>query len=135
LIDRVGRRPLLLIGNIGMTISLACLSLSFLMHANGEVLKWVGIGSTFAFVSFFAISLGPIFWIIISEIYPLRIRGFAMSFATAIAWVSNLIVSFSFPVMLAKCGVGTTFAMYSLIALASLIFSCIKVPETKGLSL
>lgn len=135
LIDKVGRRPLLIIGNIGMLISLACLSLSFLLHADSEVLKWVGVGSTFTFVSFFAISLGPIFWIIISEIYPLRIRGFAMSFATAIAWVSNLIVSFSFPVLLARFGVGATFAMYSLITLASLIFSCLKVPETKGLSL
>jgi sugar porter (SP) family MFS transporter len=135
LIDKLGRRPLLIIGNVGMTISLACLSLSFLLHGDSEVLKWVGVGSTFTFVSFFAISLGPIFWIIISEIYPLRIRGFAMSFATAIAWVSNLIVSYSFPILLAKFGVGLTFAMYSLIALASLVFSCLKVPETKGLSL
>ncbi|MBX9720940.1 MAG: MFS transporter, partial [Candidatus Obscuribacterales bacterium] len=135
LIDKVGRRPLLLVGNIGMMVSLACLSLSFLLHGNSEVLKWVGVSSVFTFVSFFAISLGPIFWIIISEVYPLRIRGFAMSVATAIAWVSNLIVSFSFPVMLAKFGIGATFGMYSLLALASLIFCCIKVPETKGLSL
>jgi sugar porter (SP) family MFS transporter len=135
LIDRVGRRPLLIIGNLGMMISLACLSLSFLLHANADILRWIGVGSTFTFVSFFAISLGPIFWIIISEVYPLRIRGFAMSFATAIAWVSNLIVSFTFPVMLAKFGVGATFAGYTLIALASLVFSCVMVPETKGLSL
>ncbi len=135
LIDKVGRRPLLLVGNIGMMVSLACLSLSFLLHGNSEVLKWVGVSSVFTFVSFFAISLGPIFWIIISEVYPLRIRGFAMSVATAIAWVSNLIVSFSFPVMLAKFGIGATFGMYSLLALASLIFCCVKVPETKGLSL
>ncbi len=135
LIDRVGRRSLLIVGNAGMLLSLLSLSLSFLMHSNSEILKWVGVGSTFSFVSFFAISLGPIFWIIISEIYPLRVRGVAMSFATAIAWLSNLIVSFTFPVLLAKFGVGSTFAMFSLITLASLIFSCLKVPETRGLTL
>jgi MFS family permease len=135
LIDRLGRRPLLLIGNIGMGLSLAALSLSFLLNAGPEVLKIVGVGSTFVFVAFFAISLGPVFWVMISEIYPLRIRGFAMSFATAISWLSNMIVSYSFPVLLDRLGVGLTFAIYTVIAVGSLIFGIKIVPETKGLSL
>lgn len=135
LIDRLGRRPLLIIGNIGMGLSLAALSLSFLFHASPEALKIVGIGSTFVYVGFFAISLGPVFWVMISEIYPLRIRGFAMSFATAVSWLSNLIVSFTFPVLLARLGVGPTFAIYTLITVASLVFCAVVVPETKGLSL
>lgn len=135
LIDRLGRRPLLIIGTIGMGLSLAALSLSFLLHAGPEVLKFVGVGSTFVYVAFFAISLGPVFWVMISEIYPLRIRGFAMSFATAISWLANMIVSYSFPVLLDRLGVGITFAIYTVITAAALVFSIKLVPETKGLSL
>ncbi len=135
LIDRLGRRPLLIIGNIGMGVSLAALAGSFLLHAGSEQLKIVGIASTFIYVAFFAISLGPVFWIMIAEIYPLRIRGFAMSFATALSWLSNMIVSFSFPVLLDRFGAGATFAIYTLITLASLVFCWRIVPETKGLSL
>jgi sugar porter (SP) family MFS transporter len=135
LIDRLGRRPLLIAGNIGMMLSLAALSLAFLLHAGPDVLKVVGVGSTLVYVAFFAISLGPIFWIMISEIYPLRIRGFAMSVATAVGWLSNMVVSFTFPVLLAQFGAGSTFAGFTLITVASLVFACLIVPETKGLSL
>jgi SP family galactose:H+ symporter-like MFS transporter len=135
LIDRLGRRPLLIIGNIGMGLSLAALSLSILFKVSGDLLRWIGVGSTFLYVAFFAISLGPVFWIMIAEIYPLRIRGFAMSFATALSWMSNLIVSFSFPVLLERAGAGATFAVYTFITIASLVFAIKVVPETKGLSL
>lgn len=135
LIDRLGRRPLLIIGNLGMLLSLAALSLTFLFNASADTMKFVGITSTFVYVAFFAISLGPVFWVMISEIYPLRIRGFAMAMATALSWLSNMIVSYTFPVVLDKFGIGATFGGYALITLASLLF-CIKlVPETKGLSL
>jgi sugar porter (SP) family MFS transporter len=135
LIDRLGRRPLLIIGNIGMGLSLAALSLSILFKVSGDLLRWIGVGSTLIYVAFFAISLGPVFWIMIAEIYPLRIRGFAMSFATALSWMSNLIVSFSFPVLVESAGAGATFAVYTLITIASLVFAIKVVPETKGLSL
>lgn len=135
LIDRLGRRPLLIIGNLGMLLSLAALSLTFLFNASADTMKFVGITSTFVYVAFFAISLGPVFWVMISEIYPLRIRGFAMAMATALSWLSNMIVSYTFPVVLDKFGIGATFGGYALITLASLIFCLKLVPETKGLSL
>jgi MFS transporter, SP family, galactose:H+ symporter len=135
LIDRLGRRPLLIIGNIGMALSLAALSLSSFLNVGKDALMFIGVGSTLVYVAFFAISLGPVFWVMISEIYPLRIRGFAMSFATAVSWLSNLVVSFSFPILLDRFGIGATFAVYTAITLGSLLFCCLRVPETKGLSL
>jgi MFS transporter, SP family, galactose:H+ symporter len=135
LIDRLGRRPLLIIGNIGMALSLAALSLSAVLNVGKDALMFIGVGSTLVYVGFFAISLGPVFWVMISEIYPLRIRGFAMSFATAVSWLSNLVVSFSFPILLDRFGIGATFAVYTAITLGSLLFCCLRVPETKGLSL
>jgi sugar porter (SP) family MFS transporter len=135
LIDRVGRRPLLIVGNIGMAVGLFALSITFLFNAGPDVLKIVGIGSTLVYAAFFAISLGPVFWVMISEIYPLRVRGFAMAFATAVCWLSNLIVSYSFPVLLDRFGVGATFLGYAIVTVLSLWFCTKVVPETKGLSL
>ncbi|HEY9714538.1 MAG TPA: sugar porter family MFS transporter [Chroococcales cyanobacterium] len=135
LIDRLGRRPLLVVGNIGMALSLGALALTSLLSVTGKTLEIVGVLSTLAFVGFFAISLGPVFWLVISEIYPLPLRGVGMSFATAISWLSNMCVSFSFPLLLADFGIGSTFAMFSGLCIASLLFTMFFVPETKGLSL
>lgn len=135
LIDKIGRRPLLVIGNTGMALSLGALALTSLLNISGSALEIVGVASTLAFVGFFAMSLGPVFWVVIAEIYPLRVRGLAMSFATAISWLSNMCVSFSFPVALASLGIGTTFAIYCGICIASLLFTLVAVPETKGVSL
>jgi sugar porter (SP) family MFS transporter len=135
LIDRLGRRPLLLGGILGMGVALMMLAVSFGMSLNAQTMKLVGVTSLMLYVAAFAVSLGPIFWLIISEIYPLRIRGLAMSFATAISWVSNLVVSFTFPILLSHLGPSQTFALYAGITLFAFIFSFYLVPETKGLSL
>jgi MFS family permease len=135
LIDRLGRRPLLLGGILGMGVALMMLAVSFGMSLNAQTMKLVGVTSLMLYVAAFAVSLGPIFWLIISEIYPLRIRGLAMSFATAISWVSNLVVSFTFPILLSQLGPSQTFALYAGITLFAFIFSFYLVPETKGLSL
>jgi sugar porter (SP) family MFS transporter len=135
LVDRLGRRPLLIIGNIGMGLALGALALGSLLNVTGPALAILGVGSTLAFVGFFAISLGPVFWLIIAEVYPLPVRGLGMSFATAVSWLSNVCVSFSFPVVLVSLGIGITFAMFFGICIASLVFTLLVVPETKGLSL
>jgi len=135
LLDRLGRRPLLLTGLVGMFASLLILAYGFANTPNLSNLKWIGVGSLTFYVASFAISLGPIFWLLISEIYPLNFRGLAMSLATAICWISNLIVSFTFPILIKALGPSATFTIYAGIALLAFVFAYYLVPETKGLSL
>ena len=96
LIDRVGRRPLLLVSLAGMALSLFVLGLAFSLPQLSGSLGWIAVASLMAYVGSFAVGLGPVFWLILSEIYPLRIRGRAMSVGTAANWSANLIVALSF---------------------------------------
>lgn len=130
LIDRLGRRPLLIIGLIGMSLSLAILGYSFGNETGGAGL--LAVLALMGYISFFAISLGPVAWLIISEIYPLGIRGRAMGAATFANWASNYFVSLTFLSLISSLGVGFTFFIYMAISLIGLWFICKLVPETKG---
>jgi sugar porter (SP) family MFS transporter len=134
LIDRVGRRPLLLIGIAGMAVTLGALGFVFQgTTASGSArLALVGI---MAYVASFAISLGPIFWLMIAEIYPNRIRSSAEGLAATFNWGSNLAVSLTFLTLLQAIGPSRTFWLYGLMAVAAWIFSYALVPETKGRTL
>ena len=96
LIDRVGRRPLLLVSLAGMALSLFVLGLAFSLPQLSGSLGWIAVASLMVYVGSFAVGLGPVFWLMLSEIYPLRIRGRAMSVGTAANWSANLIVALSF---------------------------------------
>ena len=85
-----------------------------------------------AYVASFAISLGPIFWLLIAEIYPLRIRGIAEGTAAGTNWAANLLVSLTFLSLVQALGPSWTFWLYGLLAIGSFVFSCSQVPETKG---
>jgi sugar porter (SP) family MFS transporter len=135
LIDRVGRRPLLLIGITGMILSLGIMGLAFIMPNLTGSLGWVAIICLMLYVGSFAISLGPIFWLMIAEIYPLRIRGRAMSIVTMINWATNLMVAITFLTIIELLGASGTFWLYGVVAVLSLIFVYYRVPETKGKSL
>jgi MFS transporter, SP family, galactose:H+ symporter len=135
LIDRVGRRPLLLTGIVGMILSLALLGLNFRLASAHSQVAWVAIVIIMLYVASFAISLGPIFWLLISEIYPLRIRGLAEGTAATTCWSANLLVSLTFLTLLQALGATWTFWMYAALALVAWIFCYILVPETKGRSL
>ena len=87
------------------------------------------------YIASFAIGLGPIFWLLIAEIYPLKVRGKAMSAATVANWSSNFIISLTFLSLVSLFGTNGVFFIYALIGLLSLIFVWKFVPETKGLSL
>ncbi len=136
-IDRVGRRPLLLIGLVGMTISLALLAIVFTVGGT-NVSTSLGILTTAClglYIASFAISLGPVFWLMISEIYPLRIRGTAMSAASIANWGSNFIVALMFPVLLEGLGGATLFWIFAVLGIAAWVFIFLRVPETKNRSL
>jgi sugar porter (SP) family MFS transporter len=135
IIDRAGRRPLLLIGLVGMVISLALLGIVF---STGSTSGAAGILATVCialYIASFAISLGPVFWLMISEIYPLRIRGSAMSVASIANWGSNFAVALTFPVLLATLGGAGSFWLFALLGIVAWFFVYFRVPETKGRSL
>jgi SP family galactose:H+ symporter-like MFS transporter len=133
LVDRAGRRPLLLVGIAGMTITLGVLGLNF--RYPSEHLAWIAVICLMGYVASFAISLGPIFWLLIAEIYPLKIRGLAEGTAATFNWASNLIVSLTFLTLIEKLGASSTFLLYALASVASWFFAYYFVPETKGRTL
>ena len=135
LVDRAGRRPLLLVGVAGMTVTLAALALSFHFSTESNSLAWLALICLMGYVASFAISLGPIFWLLIAEIYPLKVRGLAEGTAATFNWASNLIVSLTFLTLLERLGPSATFALYAFAAVASWLFSYYLVPETKGRTL
>ncbi|MCW2941447.1 MAG: sugar porter family transporter [Actinomycetia bacterium] len=136
LLDRVGRRPLLLSGTAGMAVGMAITACSFLggEHLHGA-LAIVAVIGLLVYTGSFAIGLGPVFWLLIAEIYPLRIRGAAMSVATMANWGANFVVTVSFLTLLnAIDGVGVFF-LFGFLTLVALAYFWRKVPETKGRSL
>jgi SP family galactose:H+ symporter-like MFS transporter len=135
LLDRVGRRPLLLIGLIGMVVSLGVLGLAFTLPNLSAVLGWVAAVCLMMYVGSFAIGLGPVFWLLISEIYPLKIRGLAMSMATLANWGANLVVALTFLTMIHALGRAPTFWGYGVLGIAAWLFAYFLVPETKGRTL
>ncbi len=132
LIDRIGRRPLLLTGIAGMTVSLSVLGWAFRSASPSGLLSWVAVISIMVYVASFAISLGPIFWLLIAEIYPLKVRSSAEGLAATFNWGSNLLVSLTFLTLLQQIGATRTFWLYGLFAIGAWLFSYYLVPETKG---
>ena len=135
IIDRAGRRPLLIIGLIGMIISLALLGLVFALGATSGAAGLLATVCLGLYIASFAISLGPVFWLMISEIYPLRIRGTAMSVASISNWGSNWLVALTFPVLLATFGGAGSFWLFAGLGIVAWFFVYFRVPETKGRSL
>jgi sugar porter (SP) family MFS transporter len=131
LIDRVGRRLLSLIGMAGMGVSLFVLGLDFLFFHGGEV-GVIAIISLLAYISFFSATLGIIAWVIISEIYPLGVRGRAMSIASSGNWAANFVVSLTFLTLIQLLSIGGAYWLYALICAFGFYFVWKKVPETKG---
>jgi SP family galactose:H+ symporter-like MFS transporter len=135
LIDRVGRRPLLLTGIAGMVVTLGVLGWAFHSASPSGALSWLAVISIMLYVASFAISLGPIFWLLISEIYPLKVRSSTEGVAATFNWGSNLLVSLTFLTLLQEIGATRTFWLYGVCAISAWLFSYYLVPETKGRTL
>jgi sugar porter (SP) family MFS transporter len=134
-LDRLGRRPLLLTGLIGMCVSLLGLSLAFAFGSDLGQLRWLALGCTFTYIICFAFSLGAILWLVVSEIFPLEVRATAMGVAVFSCWLWNFAVSATFLTLLNALGPTQTFLLYAIMCVFSFIFCYYKVPETNGVSL
>ena len=134
--DKLGRKPLLYVGLTGVMLSLLGLGCAFhFASILGASLKWVAVGSLAFYIICFAFSLGPVGWIIVSEVFPLKIRGLAMSLCTVANFAFNFFVVGSFPVLINRVGGAYTFWMFAFVSLLCIIFVYFFVPETKGISL
>jgi MFS transporter, SP family, galactose:H+ symporter len=132
LLDRVGRRPLLLLGIAGMGLSLTHLGYLFgVSHVPRNAILF----DVIAYLACFAVGLGPIFWLLISEIYPTTARGQAMSLSTVVIWLSDLFVTMTFLSLVEGLGARASFWLYAGACLVALVFSARMVPETKGRTL
>lgn len=150
-VDRLGRRKLYFIGLSGIVVSLLFLGLCFVfVNQLGDSVKWVAILLIFCYVAFFAISIGPLGWLIISEIFPLKLRGLGASLGSLSVWLFNSIVSFTFfkivkaltipgkEIIMDGENLGNpagAFWFYGGVAFLALIWGYFYVPETKGVSL
>lgn len=134
--DKLGRKPLLYFGLTGVMLSLFALGSAFAFESVlGANLKWVAVGSLVTYIICFAMSLGPIGWIIVSEVFPLKIRGVAMSICTVANFAFNFFVVGSFPILMHRIGGALTFWGFAAVSFLCIVFVYFFVPETKGISL
>ena len=131
-IDRYGRRPLYIVGSLGMAAALAALTVAVLLgHFSGPLALVLILG----YLAFFASCIGPVFWTLVPEILPTRVRGTAMTVPVLTQWVANAIVVLLFPAALNQLGRAPTFAILGAVSLAQALFTWRFVPETKNRSL
>jgi len=131
MIDKAGRKFLLLVGIAGMGISMTLVG--FCMQSDMISAKWTLLW-IMTYIASFAMSIGVVIWVYLSEIYPTRVRGQALSVATMVLWLGNVILMQLFPVMMERFG-GGTFYIFSFICLLAFIFTWTMVKETRGVSL
>ncbi|MBE9376163.1 sugar porter family MFS transporter [Saccharopolyspora sp. HNM0983] len=135
LVDRVGRKPLLLYGSLGTAAGMLALGAPHLFGAAEAVVNTGGVVGLVVFTVSFSLTWGPVLWVMLSEIFPLSVRGTAMGLATIANWVVNFAVSLTLPILISAWGSGAVFSMYAVFGV--LIFGFVHrwVQETKGRSL
>lgn len=130
-VDKLGRRSLMLIGSAGLTLIYLILGTCYYFGFSG----WPMLLLVVLAIACYAMSLAPVVWVVLSEIFPARIRGMAMALSTFFLWVACFILTYTFPILNETTGASGTFWLYGLICLAGGLFIRIKIPETKGKTL
>ena len=143
LIDRVGRRPLLLVGSAGMAVTLAAMALVFATAGTGadgrpllgRAAAVTALTAANLYIVAFAVSWGPVMWVLLGEMFPNRMRGAALAVSGATNWVANFVVTVTFLPLLSAVGLSGAYALYALAATLSLSFVWLMVRETRGKTL
>ena len=130
-VDRFGRRALMLVGCAGIAFFHTLIGLGYMLHLKGPVV----VAPVLATLACYGFSLAPITWVLISEIFPNRIRGAAVSVSTSALWIACFILTYTFPLLNGALGPAKTFWLYALICSAGCVFIFLRVPETKGKTL
>lgn len=133
IVDRLGRRPLFIIGFLGAAASLAVIAMT--MNSGDPAMAPVALVGLFVYIAFFAVSLGPLPWIYMSELFPLAMRSRGMAMASVANWGCNFLVVFLFPVVVAEAGAAVTFAIFCGFCVLGAVYAWARAPETKGASL
>jgi MFS transporter, SP family, arabinose:H+ symporter len=132
LIDKLGRKPLLIGGVTGMIISLTSIAIAFyLKKYEGYLILFLIL----TYIASFSASLGPVTWVLVSEIFPNKLRSKSMSVAIVSLWLANFLLILVFPVILTRFGGATAFLLFDLMCLVLLLFTVLAIPETRGKSL
>jgi len=131
LVDKVGRRKLMLFGSAALALIYGLLGFGFYRHSRGiHMLLLVVVA-----IACYAVSLAPVTWVVISEIFPNHVRGAAMSVAVTSLWIASFILTYTFPILNRSVGPAGTFWIYAGICLAGFLFIRWRLPETKGQTL
>ncbi|EUJ22902.1 sugar transporter [Listeria grandensis FSL F6-0971] len=132
LLGKVGRRPMLITGLIGTTCALLLIGILSMLLQGTTALPYVVLSLTVTFLAFQQGAISPVTWLMLSEIFPQRLRGIGMGTTVFCLWITNFLVGFSFPILLANVGLSITFFMFAILGVFAILFVKRYLPETKG---
>lgn len=135
LLGKVGRRPMLIVGQIGTTSALLLIAIFGNVLVDSSALPYVVLTLTVTFLAFQQGAISPVTWLMLSEIFPTRFRGIGMGTAVFCMWIFNFLISLGFPVLLDKTGLSVTFLVFVALGILLITFAARYLPETKGLTL
>lgn len=135
LLGKVDRRPMLLVGLTGTTISLLLIGSVSILLEGSAILPFVVLSLTVLFLAFMQGAIGPVTWLMLSEIFPLKLRGLGMGFSVFFNWMTNFMIGLTFPVFLRSIGMSTTFFVFVALGLMAIAFVKKYLPETRGRTL
>ncbi|MBI0294332.1 sugar porter family MFS transporter [Streptomyces sp. PRKS01-29] len=135
LLGRVNRRPMLMTGQLGTTTALLLIGVFSLVLPSGDGRAYAVLAMTVTFLAFQQGAISPVTWLMLSEIFPMRMRGFGMGVAAVVLWLTNFVIGLVFPSLVSGIGISNTFFLFVVAGLLSLTFVKFCVPETKGRTL